>query len=109
MRAMMLPEPMELLDLPDKGILTTRILRYEDGEATIKTGAVPDGKVVVVTRIHVPKEDKPLYPHYWDVTSKTLRAQLVPLLPDIIARGARIRVQKHGVAPLARFSLEVMP
>lgn len=100
-------EPMELLDLPDKGVLTTRVLRFEEGEATIQTEKVPDGKVISVTRIHVPQEDKAHFPFYYDVTSKTLRAQLVPLLPGIIARGARITVTKHGVAPAARFTLEV--
>jgi hypothetical protein len=55
----------------------------------------------------VPQEDKAHFPFYYDVTSKTLRAQLVPLLPGIIARGARITVTKHGVAPAARFTLEV--
>ena len=102
-----LPEPMELLDLPDGGVLTTRVLRFEEGEATIKTGRIPDGKVVAVTRIHVPQGDKAHFPFYYDITSKTLRAQLVPLLPGIIARGVRITVTKHGVAPAARFTLEV--
>jgi hypothetical protein len=98
---------MEILDLQDKGTLTTRVEGWEEGEATIKTGQVPAGKVVAACRIHVPKEDKPLYPHYYDITSKTLRAQLVPLLPNIVANKSRITIVKHGVAPLARFSLEV--
>jgi len=102
-----LPEPMELLDLPDSGVLTTRVVRFEEGEVTINTQKVPTGKVIAVTRIHVPEQDKAHFPYYYDVTSKTLRAQLVPLLPGIIARGARITVTKHGVAPAARFTLEV--
>ena len=104
---MNLPEPMELLDLPDKGSLTLKVQSWEDGEATIKTGAVPEGKVVAITRLHTTKEYKPLYPFYYDVTSKTLRAQLAPQLPDIVKNQRTLVITKYGVAPQARFSVEL--
>jgi len=44
---------------------------------------------------------------YWDITSKTLQAQLRPLLLELIARGAEFTVTAHGEGPQKRFSLRV--
>lgn len=102
-----LPGPYEIFDHPDKGILTTQILKWDHGQVFIKTGQIPEGKWVEACRIHVPPEvTRPRLP-YIDITSKTLCAQLKPLLPGIVARGAVVRIQKHGVAPAARFTVEV--
>lgn len=99
--------PMEVLDLPDRGILRTRILRWEEGEAEITTRTTPGQKVVEILRIHVPAETKKVGVPYWDITSKTLRAQLLPLLPGIVENGREVKIQKYGFAPSARFSLDV--
>jgi len=100
--------PIELLDLPDGGTLTTKILRYDEGDVTIQVGPTKIPKVVQTLRIHVPPEGRPPGMPYWDITSKTLRAQLIPLLTDIMAKGRTVKITKHGVAPLARFTLEIV-
>lgn len=104
-------EPYELLDLPDRGSESFVPESFERGTMIIRPryrGAPPE-KVISVLRIHVRREDKPLFPHYWDVTSKTATAQLLPMLMDPRARDYRITITKFGVAPRARFSVERGP
>lgn len=102
-----LPEPYELLDLPDRGTTSFVPVRYETGtmEISPRYRGAPAKKVISVLRIHVGKEDKPFFPHYWDVTSKTANAQLLPMLMDPRYRDYRITITKHGVAPRARFTV----
>jgi len=101
--------PIELLDLPAEGELVTRVLRMEEGEAFIKPSRAPQGVNVAVVRLHVPPEDKPTAPHYWDVTATTLHPSLRSQLPAAIQERRWVKVRKYGVAPRARFSLEVFP
>lgn len=100
--------PYEIFDYPDQGILTTRVLKWDHGQVFIQTGQVPEGKWVEACRIHVPPEvTRPRLP-YVDITSKTLCAQLKPMLEGIVAQGRTVKIQKHGVAPAARFTVEVV-
>ena len=106
-----LPEPYELLDLPDRGSESFVPVRYERGTMIIKPRyrGAPEEKEITVLRIHVRTEDKPFFPHYWDVTSKTAAAQLLPMLMDPRARDYVITVTKYGVAPRARFTVARAP
>ncbi len=99
----------ELFDLPDRGVLLTRVTGFEEGTLTIKPPSAPQGKVVPVIRLHVPPEDKPLLPRYWDITSKTTFETLKAFLPQVVASGGWVRIQKFGVAPAARFQVSIMP
>jgi len=106
-----LAEPYEILDLADGGKASFRPTSWERGTMVIRPryAGAPAEKVIPVLRIHVWKEDKPFFPHYWDVTGKTAQAQLVPLLMAPGYRSTRITVTKFGVAPRARFSVESAP
>ena len=99
--------PFEILELQDEETLTTRIMRWQLGEVEIHPSYKPEGKWIKALRIHVPESDKEYFPWYWDVTSQTLLAQLVPYLERPGFEGRLYTITKHGVAPRARFTLEV--
>ena len=99
--------PYEILELPDGGILETMIEKWEEGEVEIHPGYKPEGKMVRAIRIHVPREHKEFFPWYWDITSQTLVAQIRPYLEAPGFEGRMFKITKHGVAPRARFTLEV--
>src|SRR5688572_30639572 len=101
--------PVELLDLPPEGELVTRVLSWEQGSTLIHPARAPGGVEVPVLRMHVPQEDKRTAPAYWDVTATTLVPSLVAQLPAVAGKGRWIRIRKFGVAPRARFALEVYP
>lgn len=102
-----LPGPYEVLELEDEGILQTKISSFEVGEVLIHPAYKPDGKLIKALRIHVPEADKAYFPFYWDVTSQTLIAQLLPYLEQPGYAQRTYEVTKHGVAPKARFTLTV--
>ena len=106
-----LPEPYEILDLADGASESFVPVRYERGTMIIvpRWRGAPPEKEIPVLRIHVLPEHKPFFPHYWDVTSKTAQAQLLPMLMDPRARDYLITVTKHGVAPRARFTVARAP
>ena len=102
-----LPGPYEILELDDEGSLTTRIQKWEVGEVTIHPSYQPEGKIIRALRIHVLEADKEYFPYYWDITSQTLLAQLVPYLEQTHFEIRRYTITKHGSGPRARFSLVV--
>ena len=102
-----LPGPFEIFELGDGDTLTTRVLKWQVGEVEIHPAYKPEGKMIMALRIEVPEEDKEFFPYYWDITSQTLLAQLVPHLEQPGFERKTFRITKHGVAPRARFSLEV--
>jgi len=104
-----LEPPIDLFDLPDGGELVTRVLRYQVERTIIKPPRAPEGVEVQVVRIFIPPADKPDEPKWWDVTATRLQPTLVAVLPGVIADQSWIRIRKSGVAPRARFSLEVLP
>jgi len=106
---MAVSSPFEIFDLPSGGELVTRVLTFEQGKATIKPARAPQGVEVDVVRIHVPSDDKPHVPYYWDLTATRLLPTLVAALPAVVAGKRWIRIHKEGIAPRARFSLEVLP
>jgi hypothetical protein len=102
-------EPFEILELADGQSVRLKVVNYEFGEAVIHpryTGS-PAEKRIPVLRLYVPADYKPRGPPYWDVTSKTLQAQLKPLLDMLKASGREVVVTAHGVAPSKRFTLRV--
>ena len=103
----MLAEPMELLELNDQETLTFRVTHWQKEEAIIKPEHAPQGKVVTVLRIHVPIADKPVFPQYWDITSKRAIAQIVPWLERPGFERKTFKLKKLGEKPTAHFVLEV--
>jgi len=105
----LLPEPYEYLELKDGTSLTLAVVKQEWGEGVIhpRYAGAPAEKRIPVLRLTVKLGYKPTGVPYWDITSKTLQAQLRPLLPDLIARGAEFTITAHGEGPQKRFSLRV--
>lgn len=103
--------PYELLDLPDRGSVRLRIVTWEQGIITIhpRFEGAPAEKDIPVLRVHLAEGVKPYPPMYWDITSKTLMAQLLPLLLERGYERYEYVITKYGVAPKARFTLERVP
>ena len=103
----LLKEPFELLDLKDGEALTFAIDSYEEGDAIIhpRYPGAPAEKRIPVMRLHLPAEYKLMGAPYWDVTSKTLQAQLRPLLKQLIESKRELTVTAHGRAPAKRYSV----
>lgn len=106
---MPLTPPVELLDLVDGEEREFTVLRVERDELTFR----PPGRLEPVTspamRLHVEPREKPIGPPYYDVTARTLQAQLEP---QLVGRGLlprRVAIRKVGVAPAARFSVRFAP
>lgn len=106
-----LPGPMEYLDLPDGGSARLRVVSYERGSSVINTTrrGQPAEVEIPVLRVHLAPGVKPYPPEYYDITSKTLQAQLLPMLMERGFENYEFVVTKHGVAPRARFTLERVP
>jgi hypothetical protein len=106
-----IPGPYEYWDMADGETRKIRVLRWELGWATIQPREAPPGTVkrVQVLRLHLPPDIKPTIPHYWDISSNHLREALMPYLqaPDYTKK--LFTITKYGVAPRARFTLEVSP
>jgi hypothetical protein len=101
--------PYEILELEDGQTKEIRPVRWEKGTVVIYPQHKPTGKEVLAVRLHVAEADKDFSPFYWDVTSQTLNAQLLPYLLSREAGTYVLVIQKHGIAPKARFTLQVRP
>ena len=102
-------EPFEILELRDGETIRLRVVNFEFGEAVIhpRYAGAPAEKRIPVLRLYVPPEYKPRGPPYWDVTSKTLQAQLKPLLAELKASGKEFTITAFGAAPSKRFSVRI--
>jgi hypothetical protein len=106
---MPIQSPYEILELGDGGKLVTNILKWELGNMTINRRSDGVKKDVQVLRIFIPHTVKPIFPDYYDLTSTTLIAQLLPHLQKADYTNYIFTITKHGVAPRARFTLDVAP
>jgi hypothetical protein len=106
---MPLSEPFEILELSDGVSVRLRAVRFEWGSATIhpRYAGAPPSKEIPVLRVHLAAGVKPVGVPYWDVTSKTLQAQLKPLEPEIVGHGREFVVTAHGSGPGKRFSVRL--
>jgi hypothetical protein len=73
----------------------------------IKTSEEPEGKMIKALRIFVPAQTKPIGVSWYDITSQTLIAQLLPFLEQPNFGNKTFVITKYGVAPKARFTVEV--
>jgi hypothetical protein len=99
----------EILELEDSQSVDLRVTEYELGEMVIHPRQGPPDKRIRVLRLHVRQEDKRTGPPYWDITGQTLIEQLLPYLRRPDFRALTFRVTKYGVAPKARFGLQIIP
>ena len=72
--------PFEILELGNGETLTTRLGRWEMGKMEIHPSYQPEGKWITALRVHVPEDQKGYFPWYWDITSRSFKAQLLPIL-----------------------------
>lgn len=123
-----LPEPMEYLDLGHGHSIHLRVDRYIDGVATIHPRTVtnrhrrifmeqnglteppppgtPIGNQVPVLRVFGTRLDKESPTKYWDISAKTLIADLLPLLIAWNGSPLTVTITAIGEAPTKRFSVE---
>lgn len=100
--------PFEILEMGDEETKDFKVLKWEVGETKIHPAYKPEGKWIKSLRLFIPEDTKDYFPFYWDVTSQTLIAQLVPMLEVMDLTSKVFRVTKHGLGPRARFSVEVI-
>jgi len=106
---MVLSEPFEMLELADGQSIRLKADRFEWGETVIhpRYAGAPAEKKIPVLRIHLLSGIKPVGAPYYDVTSKTLQAQLKPLEGDLAAGKTEFVITAHGSGPSKRFSLRL--
>jgi len=101
-----LARPINVLELQDGESRSFRVVRFETGEEIIRPAHAPNGKRVRVLRLHVSADDKPDFPHYWDVTSTRLYAQLLPQLQVAGLLSAKWTITARGIQPKKYFTVE---
>ncbi len=101
--------PFEILDLQDGEVAQFRVLRVETGDVPITPTRTRVTEIVPATRLHLPPGAKRTGLPYWDVTSKTLQAQLAGVDAGGGLVGRTVRITAFGVQPRKRFQLEVLP
>lgn len=103
--------PYELLELRDREHVVLRIVSHELGSMVIhpRWPGAPAKKEISVLRVHLAEGTKPYPPMYFDITSKTLIAQLQPFLLERDFERYDFVITKFGVPPRARFTLERRP
>lgn len=100
--------PFEILELGSGESRSFRVERWEVGSSMIHPPHLPEGKVLRTIRVHVPKEDKPTFPFYWDLLAKTLVVQIEPHLQRPDLRELRFTITAQGPPPpKRRFMLTV--
>jgi len=104
-----LPGPYEIFEMEDGETRVLRIQSYAQGTIRIQTSEVPEGKEVNALRIYVGPSVKPIGVNWWDITSQTLIAQLMPYLEAPRYTTKEFTIKKYGVRPKARFTVEVRP
>jgi hypothetical protein len=100
--------PSELLEMKDQEVRVLKVLSVDKGTLDIAPtyAGAPPIKTVDVRRLHVPREDKPTGPAYWDVTSATLVHQIDELERAYGPAPYVLKLTKVGVAPKARYMVE---
>jgi len=103
--------PNEILDLADRQSVTLRIINWEHGMETIhpRYPGAPAEKDIEVLRLHLAPGVKATPPMYYDLTAKTLIAQMLPLLERRGFENYLYVITKYGVPPKARFTVEQRP
>lgn len=126
-----LPEPMELLDLEHQQSIQMLIIRYELGTTLIHpktitprqirlymiqnslteppTAGTPISIRIPVLRVWGERLDAPSSAPYWDISSKTLQADLLPRLYAAAGAPLKVTLTANGVKPTKRYSVEVNP
>jgi hypothetical protein len=123
-----LAEPLEFLDLEHANSVTLALTSFQQGQAAIHPKAVtpratriymdqnglteppapgtPITNWVPVLRVFGARIDKPSPLSYWDISSKTLQANLLPRLIANQGGTLTVTLTANGVKPTKRYSVE---
>jgi len=104
-----LQEPYEIFEMLDGETRELRVKNWEQGTIDIKTSEAPQGKTINALRVFVPIESKAVGVNWYDITSKTLIAQIIGYLNQPDYNKLVFVIKKFGVAPKARFTVAVIP
>ena len=126
---MLLPEPMEFVDLEPGASMTLRVDSFQDGSTLIHPrlttarhvrihmqqnaltapppAGTPIGVEVPALRLVGERLDQNSPAHYFDVSSKTLRADLLARFSSGLALPAVLKLTANGQKPQKRYSVEV--
>jgi hypothetical protein len=126
---MLLPEPMEFIDLDPEASMTLRVDSFQDGSTVIHPRATtprhvrqhmqqnaltepppagtPIGVEVPALRLVGERIDQPSPAKYFDVSSKTLRADLLARFTGGLTLPAVLKLTANGQKPKKRYSVEV--
>jgi len=127
---MLLPEPLEFIDLAPGTSMTIVVTGWQDGSAVIHptqvtsrhisihmqqaglTAPPPAGtpirNEVPVLRLIGSRVDETSNAHYFDISSKTLRADLLARFISGLALPVTIQLTANGQRPRKRYSVEVV-
>lgn len=122
--------PYEFLDLSDGASATIQVNSALEGEATIFPVAPtarhvaqhmaqnglstappagnPIGVKIQIVRLFGTRLDRPGPEKYWDVSSRTLNADLLARFAAGVSFPITFRFTAHGVRPTKRYSVEVL-
>jgi hypothetical protein len=123
-----LPEPIELLDLEHGNAISLSIDRFEMGQTLIHptqitprhvrihmqqngltappVAGTPISVMIPVLRVFGTRVDQPSPLHYWDISSKTLQADLLPRLIANQGGVLTVTLTANGYKPTKRYSVE---
>ena len=126
-----LSEPYSYLDLAHGEHIILNVDRWQDGEGVIHprnvsqrhvrqymtqqgitdppAAGTPISVETPVLRLFGKRIDQPSQASYWDISSKTARADLLARLMHGVALPALITLQANGAAPLKRYSITIAP
>jgi len=126
-----LSEPYNYIDLLPGASIVLRVTSYEDGEAVIHPKNVtqrhirqhmdqrgltappapgtPISVETPVLRLYGSRQDEASPASYWDISSKTARADLLARLMHGLPLPSMITLTANGAAPLKRYSIQTLP
>jgi hypothetical protein len=121
---------MEFLDLAPGASIELRVTGYQDGSTVIHPTTVTSRHIAIhmvqknlvapppagtpisveipVLRLFGERLDQPSPASYWDVSSKTLRADLLMRFLGAGGKEVTLRLTANGAAPRKRYSVEVL-
>jgi hypothetical protein len=127
---MLLPEPLEFIDLAPGASMSIVVTGWQDGSAVIHPGTItsrhisihmsqqglteppmagtPIKNEVPVLRLIGKRVDEASNANYFDISSKTLRADLLARLTAGLQLPVTIQLTANGQRPRKRYSVELV-
>jgi hypothetical protein len=106
-----LTPPYEILELLPATPVVLEILSYKIGKMKIspRFPGAPEEKEVAAVRVYLSERSKPSFPHYYDITSSRLVAQLAPILVAGQWKDFNVQIERDIPGPKAHFSINLVP